>query len=674
MRSVPKISAALVAACLLMAACDAPRRAPVVEVEHLAQWALDPTAPGSDVPAAGRSLFDFAMFNNGMLDFARGGRIAGETPYDIPPAFDALVQRLELRLGCKEACNRQVLIPLGRSLQRTAAAPGFFSSPRVIVAITGEGDGSIAARDRIYLGYQRRAGVIEVISYNETAARFEFQLITDYRPGATPRVVYAKRSVCVACHQNQGPIFSRQVWDETNANVRVAARLTDANPSFQRVPIETPNAIDDAVARANLVGPTQRLWINACDADCRRFALLAALQYRLSDSGGFEREPVTRALADGMRAQFADGLAIPNPGIPNRDPMDFPAGTSGRAQAHVAGPLEALVPRAPLEVWRADDPELAHRFVTGLARMFADADIRAIDERLTANTGAPRRTLRASCTVAQGDVKRAYDCIGDIVMKGDADAIALLTVGDTEPMRHLNVTEAARKPGVFAFTPRSGKARVRLSNGNAVLRVTLRHRAGQGEAEVEVAEDFSALRENLAALTLPAGPINRTATMAMLDAALGTAPGARCCDDASALPLAQVQTQVATIGTLPAQAAGFQQPCGGCHATAEPVPPNFLAGDAQRIRQNLAHCAPRIYVRLAMWDMPAASRDKVPMPPPQAARAGHPWIQETPAEYIAPLRETVADWLRTETGHEPELANLLMHGYENLRPCLAAGT
>ena len=673
MCSVQKFSAALVAACFLMAACDVAERAPVAAMEHLPQWALDPTVPGSDVPAAGRSLFDFAMFNNGVLDFARGGRVVGETPYDIPPAFDALVQRLELRLGCKDGCNRQVLIPLGRSLQRTAAAPGFFSSPRVVVAITGEGDGSIAARDRIYLGYQRRAGVIEVISYNETAARFEFQLITDYRAGVTPQVVYAKRGVCVACHQNQGPIFSRQVWDETNANVRVAARLTDANPSFQRVSIDTPNAIDDAVAHANLLGVTQRLWMDACDADCRRIALVAALQYRLSDEGGFEREPVMRALAAGMRAQFSDGLAIPNPGIPNRDPLDFPVGTSGRAQAHVAGPLEALVPRAPLEVWRADDPELAHRFVAGLARMFAEADIRTIDERLSANIAAPTRRLRASCTVAEGDAKRGYDCIGDVLLKGDAAAIELLTVGDDDAMRHLVVSDTVRKPGVFAFTPRSGNARLRLVNGNAVSRVTLRHRGGQGEAEVEVVEDFSALRDNLAAVTLPAGPFTRTATMAVLDAALGAVPGVRCCDDASALPHAQVQTQVATVGTLPAQAAAFQQPCGGCHATSERAPPNFLAGDAQRIRQNLAHCAPRIYVRLAMWDMKAGQRDKTPMPPPQAARAGHPWIQEAPAEYIAPLRETVADWLRTETGHEPELANLLMHGYENLRPCLAAG-
>ena len=676
---VYKISAALVAACVLMSACDVTERAPVnvAALEHAPRWALDPTLPGSDAPAAGRSLFDFALFksgvfNTGALDPAKTRTGGAEAAYDLPPTFDALVQRLEHGLGCKSACNRQVLIPLGRSLQRIAAAPGFFSSPRVVVAITGEGDGAIAARDRIYLGYQRRAGVVEIISYNETAARFEFQLITGYGTGATPQLVYAKRSVCIACHQSHGPIFSRQVWEETNANPRVAALLTDANPSFQRVPLETPNAIDDAVARANLLGVTQLLWVRACDARCRRAALVAALQYRLSDERGFVREPVALALAAGMRAQFPDGLAIPNPGIPNRDPLDFSAGASGRAQAHVRGPLEALVPRAPLEVWRADDRELAHRFVTGLAQMFAESDIRRIDDRLAAQYAETAKTYRAPCVQAASGPKASYDCSGEVTLKGDAAALELLAVGDAPPMRRLAVTEPVRKRGLFAFTPRSANLRARLDNGSVVSRATLRADA-QGEAEVLVIDDFAVLRDALSEASLPAGPFSRSATMAAIDAALGAPVVARCCEDASALPRVQVQTQVATIGTLPAQAAAFQQPCGGCHATAEAAPPNFLAGDAPRIRRNLAHCAPRIYVRLAMWDMKAPMREKTPMPPPQAAREGHPWIQDTPAEYIEPLKDAVAGWLRAETGRDPELANLLMHGYENLRPCLAAG-
>jgi mono/diheme cytochrome c family protein len=125
--------------------------------------------------------------------------------------------------------------------------------------------------------------------------------------------------------------------------------------------------------------------------------------------------------------------------------------------------------------------------------------------------------------------------------------------------------------------------------------------------------------------------------------------------------------------TLPAEAVAFQQPCGACHATAEPAPPNFLAGDAKRIGSSLAHCAPRMFVRLAMWDTKADARDKVPMPPPQAVRAGHPWMQDMPADAIKPLRNAVAGWLRTETGEAPDLAKMLSRGYENLRPCLPAG-
>ena len=86
--------------------------------------------------------------------------------------------------------------------------------------MTAEGGGQLLVKDRLYLGYQERAGLIEVISYNEAAARFEFQLVRDYRPQGKPEAVYASRAVCTACHQNHGPIFSRQQWDETNANPR----------------------------------------------------------------------------------------------------------------------------------------------------------------------------------------------------------------------------------------------------------------------------------------------------------------------------------------------------------------------------------------------------------------------------------------------------------------------
>jgi hypothetical protein len=655
-----RVLAAICMACVFATACGMAEHAPVASDDSLPHWAVDPGRPGSDVPAAGRSLFDFAL----------ASRIGGKPAYDIPSSFDELVRRLEQRLGCRGSCSHRVLIPLGRSLQRTAASPDFFAFPRVVVAVTGEGAGPVPGRDRIYLGYQQRTNVIEVISYNETAGRFEFQLVKNYRRGATPQVVYADRIVCIACHQNHGPVFSRQVWDETNANSQLAALLSRAGRGIHRIPVEIPNAIDDATDRANLIGVTQRMWTEACDAKCRTAALIAALQYRLSGERGFDRGPVAGAIAAGFRKSWPNGLAIPNPDIPNRDPLAFSAGTRGLAQAHVPASLEPLAPRAPLEIWRAEDPELAHRFVTGLAHTLASADVREIDDRLAAGSAASRE-YRSACTLIAGDAGATFDCRGEVSLSGNASVLDSIAIGNSAPLRNLTLSNIKRGPGVLEFRPGSGGHRARLVNGNAIARVALRWRGAQGEAIVTVIEDFAKMREAMAALSLPDKLFNRTAVMAALDTAFGLPAQTRCCDDASSLPPAQADVVPAT--SLPPEAVVFQQPCGKCHATAESSPPNFLAGNAQRISASLVHCAPRMFVRLAMWELQPEARDKVPMPPPQASRAGHPWIQDTAAAAIKPLRNAVAGWLRAETGQAPDLAKMLSRGYENLRPCLPAG-
>ena len=84
---------------------------------------------------------------------------------------------------------------------------------RAVVAPDGGplNSASIFLKDRMFLGYQEKADILEVISYNEGAARFEFQVVTDYRAGGTPQVMYANRTLCVACHQNA----ARPLWVET---------------------------------------------------------------------------------------------------------------------------------------------------------------------------------------------------------------------------------------------------------------------------------------------------------------------------------------------------------------------------------------------------------------------------------------------------------------------------
>jgi hypothetical protein len=154
-------------------------------------------------------------------------------------------------------------------------------------------------------------------------------------------------------------------------------------------------------------------------------------------------------------------------------------------------------------------------------------------------------------------------------------------------------------------------------------------------------------------------------------AALGLDRRATCCEDPAGLGAPQ-EDFVSPL-TLPAPAAEFESRCAACHRTPERFPPNFLAGDRERVSASLAQCAPRIFVRLAMWQTPPAARDKVPMPPPQASRGGSPWTQTAPDPAIAVLQGTVAGWLRAETGRAPDAAEMLTRGYENLRPCLPAG-
>ena len=70
---------------------------------------------------------------------------------------------------------------------------------RSLVRHVGLAMAGMLLADRLYLGYQEKAATIEVISYNETAARFEYQVVRDYREGGAAEVYYADRATCIAC-------------------------------------------------------------------------------------------------------------------------------------------------------------------------------------------------------------------------------------------------------------------------------------------------------------------------------------------------------------------------------------------------------------------------------------------------------------------------------------------
>jgi len=483
-----------------------------------ATWVVNPRQPGPNLPPIGRSLFDFLFTDD------RGGAPA----YRIPFPFSALRAELARHLRSSPASTpfQQVLIPLGRSLQRTAAAPEFARYPRVVLAVDGEpapepGTAGIFLKDRLYLGYMEKTGVIEVISYNEAAGRFEFQIVKDYHAGGEPRVFYANRAVCTACHQNAAPLFSRPLWDETNANARVAALLEQEHRDFYGIPvqigIDVPNGIDDATDRANQIPAIQLLWQRGCGPDpddrdarrCRARALRFALRYRLTghlpsgraDDRDWPRFAAT--LAGHWRRQWPAGLLISNPDIPDRRPLPevVAAGATDttdhatdhlQQQLHVPSSLDPLQPRPPLETWTAAAG--AERLVTGLAGFLADVDVERLDRELydrALGSAATRRQYDATCGLTakrrdDGSLRVSLTCGGrepagatsfamrgrvylhdGVVVRGTIDR---LTLPDGATLIDLEVAG-----GSFADTDRGGQLTLRLSRG------ALRARGADGD-------------------------------------------------------------------------------------------------------------------------------------------------------------------------------------------------
>jgi hypothetical protein len=332
-----------------------------------------------DLPPVGHSRFD---------------ELIGDAP--VPYPFSHLVARINAQMHIDAGGLpplKVTLIPLGRSLQRESGAPDFFRLPRVVAAADGDNKaGHAPLKDRLFLGFHEKGAVIEVISYNDAAGRFEFQVVRDYRAGAKPTLFYARRSLCLACHQNAAPIFARPLWDETPANPVIAQKLKAAGRDFYGVKVSGTDIayfIDNASDRANLFSVWQTLWQQGCGAGeegdrCRLQAFAAALDYarfgKLPQADSLANTLTT--LARNWSRMWPNGLSIPNPDLPNRNPL-----------AALPDPAhDPLRLRPLLEVWRKPDQTA---FIVGLSGMLdrsalqrlGKLDVTAALERLLANGG-----------------------------------------------------------------------------------------------------------------------------------------------------------------------------------------------------------------------------------------------------------------------------------------------
>ncbi len=316
--------------------------------------------PPTDLPPEGtRSLFDHLIKEHGSL------------PYPF-----ALLIELAAHQDEKGTAPVAVLIPDGRSLLKAFAG---FEKPRIVVASTAKpaySDHEIGPlyRGRLFFAFVENAAEIEVISYNEAAGRFEFQLVKNYCEGCVPRLVYAKRAICTTCHTGAGPIFPTRPWEETNGQPDIARHIAAARSSpnkpsasvppplvgggqgegsgiYEGValsqPLSAPEAFDDLTDIANTVPTIQRIWLDGCggsttdtppplvgggqgegaseNADCRRLMLKLAIRYLMSpalfDANGKDAKRLRELQAKHWPPQ---GIAQNNGDLFNRNPLKDP--------------------------------------------------------------------------------------------------------------------------------------------------------------------------------------------------------------------------------------------------------------------------------------------------------------------------------------------------------------
>lgn len=432
--------------------------------QHPAELAILPSDEPLSLPDVGSSLFDkvFSKTN------AQGVR-----EYDIPYPFTQVIQRLKTASG--GVSPRVTIFPMGRSLQRSAAIEGmkvipnldpFYRFPRVVLgfdqdSVNGTDKLNMNMKGRMYIGMNEKAKLLEVISYNDEAGRYEYQIVRDYESGKTSHVTYTSRQLCLSCHQNQTPIFAQAPWSESNANpsmqeglARVLSNHFGTTISCQDQPDapfcyrdlstgraffylgapiavdqEVSYALDQSVRAGNYLPAYHKMWQRLCpDLECRRDLLRQIFLYKLTGQVGQLLSPeaiqFNQAMQTRWAKEFPNGMKIPDSAVPNRDPLiDFMNRGNADlkvisdktknvkddlaqvlANTNVPAELEPLVARSPSELWSTAFVGNLPRLLVGYSSFFTNSDVKAVDDLLIAAKVDPSlyESLDSSCNVARG--------------------------------------------------------------------------------------------------------------------------------------------------------------------------------------------------------------------------------------------------------------------------------
>ncbi len=359
--------------------------------------------PPTDLPPEGsRSLFDHIIKENGALPYPF------EQLIDLVASYDA-----------GERAPLTLLIPDGRSLLKGQAD---FVQPRIVVAANAEpaaGGAELTPifKGRLFLGFVEGADEIEIISYNEAAGRFEFQLVKDYREGGVPRLVYAKRAICITCHAGNGPIFPTRPWEETSAQPAIQQAIAEARDSagpYHGARLDNKladaEAFDALTDKGNLIPVAQRLWLDGCGASgagnlCRQQMLSLALRYMWDPAAFTPQGPEITRLRELQAVSWPEaGIALDNGDLLNRNPFtDHPADYNwidwvtswfgdGRhvasrrqmdqdtvaafeAQPRLRADVDPLTPRLPRKTITSSDLDAVY----ALAQMFSSEDRKRLE-------------------------------------------------------------------------------------------------------------------------------------------------------------------------------------------------------------------------------------------------------------------------------------------------------
>ena len=708
-------------------------------------WAFDVAKPGNSLPLSGSSLFDYLFVTDH----------SGNKVYDVPYPFEALRQRIRLHTqgdGSGETGIKEVLIPFSRALPRLAAAPEFFSYPRIVLAVDGDFLSSTRQqgpllKDRLYIGYQEKAESLEVISYNEVAGRFEFQIVRDYAAGKTPRVIYAERRLCVSCHQNGGPIFSEPLWSETNGNPEIGRRILQQAEYFHGAPsyygpqtIDQSRAISDSVERANLFSAYQQIWRKGCSGSlpespaiaCRSAILTAALQYKLSGSRHFDtasgryQQDLVLALRQSWQRNWPNGLSIPDPRVPDRDPL-----VTG---VTVLAEFDPLRLRSSLALWSIEDPGVIEAVIKGLSQFISNGDALRLDAKLFAlasDPGVKRIQRESPCALSSRRYEglrqrivfrceqQGLDSIfasgyffidkdGGIV--GETRGFKLGELADFEELslvaNAVSVNQGRSSISLTSLVKRTG-LHPRLPDGTAVESMVLSWEAiieedfgpsdelpdyrNNGSLVVTQVYDFAPVHDAIADLgrdaqaTVPDffsdRPFRRAVVIGSLFQSMGVSDAELCCAAEEDPGIAVVEKLLLHL----TREAGESDPaavvrqafgayCTVCHGTSEPFPPNFLRGESGPIGNAIAQCGERIAYRLSMWDRAEEERNKSPMPPQSFLRSVGLNVQQwRSSASFAELRHHMSGLLAITGSSVKQVELIGGQVYEALRPCLAKG-